>query len=77
MRCVREETGETEINKITISEKEVVPKRRFKMSKMKFVTAVAPVNIAVVKYWGKRDEVKILPINDSVSVTLRYTLGFR
>ena len=40
------------------------------MSKMKFVTAVAPVNIAVVKYWGKRDEARILPINDSVSVTL-------
>ena len=40
------------------------------MSNMKFVTAVAPVNIAVVKYWGKRDEARILPINDSVSVTL-------
>ena len=40
------------------------------MSKMTFVTALAPVNIAVVKYWGKRDEARILPINDSVSVTL-------
>ena len=40
------------------------------MSKMTFVTATAPVNIAVVKYWGKRDEARILPINDSVSVTL-------
>ena len=40
------------------------------MSNMKFVTALAPVNIAVVKYWGKRDEARILPINDSVSVTL-------
>ncbi|XP_042294280.1 diphosphomevalonate decarboxylase isoform X3 [Sceloporus undulatus] len=34
------------------------------------VTCTAPVNIAVVKYWGKRDEQLILPINSSLSVTL-------
>ncbi|XP_044111504.1 diphosphomevalonate decarboxylase [Neovison vison] len=34
------------------------------------VTCTAPVNIAVIKYWGKRDEDLVLPINSSLSVTL-------
>ncbi|XP_052008921.1 diphosphomevalonate decarboxylase [Xyrauchen texanus] len=34
------------------------------------VTCTAPVNIAVIKYWGKRDEGLILPVNSSLSVTL-------
>ncbi|MED6282223.1 hypothetical protein CHARACLAT_029790 [Characodon lateralis] len=34
------------------------------------VTCTAPVNIAVIKYWGKRNEDLILPINSSLSVTL-------
>lgn len=34
------------------------------------VTVIAPVNIAVIKYWGKRDEELIIPLNDSVSATL-------
>ncbi|XP_055610455.1 diphosphomevalonate decarboxylase [Uranotaenia lowii] len=37
---------------------------------MQSVTCNAPVNIAVIKYWGKRDEDLILPLNDSVSATL-------
>ncbi|XP_069113976.1 diphosphomevalonate decarboxylase-like [Argopecten irradians] len=37
---------------------------------MHCVTCSAPVNIAVVKYWGKSDETLILPVNSSVSVTL-------
>ncbi|KAL7870946.1 hypothetical protein SRHO_G00084430 [Serrasalmus rhombeus] len=34
------------------------------------ITCTAPVNIAVIKYWGKRHEELILPINSSLSVTL-------
>jgi len=34
------------------------------------VTCSAPVNIAVLKYWGKRDEKLILPVNSSLSASL-------
>lgn len=40
------------------------------MDKPHIVTCTAPVNIAVIKYWGKRNEELILPINSSLSVTL-------
>jgi diphosphomevalonate decarboxylase len=33
-------------------------------------TATAPVNIALVKYWGKRNEELHLPVTDSLSVSL-------
>jgi diphosphomevalonate decarboxylase len=34
------------------------------------ITCIAPVNIAVIKYWGKVDTERILPTNESLSVTL-------
>ena len=34
------------------------------------VKAKSPVNIAFVKYWGKLDEDLIIPINNSLSMTL-------
>lgn len=37
---------------------------------VKEITCSAPVNIAVIKYWGKRDKNLILPTNSSLSVTL-------
>ncbi len=34
-------------------------------------TVIAPANIAFIKYWGLRDEARVLPFNPSLSMTLR------
>jgi diphosphomevalonate decarboxylase len=39
---------------------------------IKSSTSIAPTNLALIKYWGKRDVVLNLPINSSISVTLDY-----
>ena len=36
----------------------------------KVYTAIATPNIALIKYWGKRDERLILPTNSSISMTM-------
>ncbi|XP_066922255.1 diphosphomevalonate decarboxylase-like [Clytia hemisphaerica] len=36
----------------------------------KSVTCIAPINIAVIKYWGKSDESLNIPLNSSLSITL-------
>src|SRR5213080_4775557 len=40
------------------------------MSEIYRDSTTAPVNIAVIKYWGKRDPKLNLPTNSSLSVTL-------
>lgn len=42
-------------------------------SDLRSVTCQTSPNIALIKYWGKRDEELILPDNDSLSITLDLT----
>ena len=48
----------------------------FKNSELENTTSFAPSNIALVKYWGKKDLILNQPTNDSVSISLKH-LGAR
>lgn len=37
---------------------------------MVYVQARAPINIALIKYWGKQDETNVTPFNPSISLSL-------
>ncbi|MGA0351465.1 MAG: diphosphomevalonate decarboxylase [Acholeplasmataceae bacterium] len=36
----------------------------------KRVTSRAPINIALIKYWGKKDDIEVLPYQPSISLSL-------
>ncbi len=40
------------------------------MDSSRSVTCESPINIALVKYWGKDDTKQIIPANDSLSITV-------
>jgi mevalonate pyrophosphate decarboxylase len=48
--------------------KMILPKEELPSTEI--ATAFAPVNFALAKYWGKRDEELLLPITDSFSVAI-------
>jgi diphosphomevalonate decarboxylase len=47
------------------------------MVKYEVRTAVATPNIALIKYWGRRDSALNLPFNSSLSMTLDFSLNTR
>ncbi|NRA73611.1 MAG: diphosphomevalonate decarboxylase [Rickettsiales bacterium] len=69
------------INKISITEdevglkkidivKKILGNKLYNKSSKRSATAFAPSNIAICKYWGKRNEELHLPVNSSLSISL-------
>lgn len=55
----------------TLSQKKIIDQLiPHKNPKQKTATQFAPSNIALCKYWGKRDEIINLPMNSSLSISL-------
>jgi diphosphomevalonate decarboxylase len=54
---------------MTLNKTDILPMNLFGALMLR-AKAVAPSNIAIVKYWGKRDEVLNLPATSSISITL-------
>ena len=48
----------------------ILPKKTIDISR-KSATAFAPINIALCKYWGKRNSELNLPVNDSLSIAIK------
>uniref|UniRef100_A0A1I8B017 GHMP_kinases_N domain-containing protein n=1 Tax=Meloidogyne hapla TaxID=6305 RepID=A0A1I8B017_MELHA len=40
------------------------------MTNYSSITVQAPMNIALIKYWGKKNKDLIIPLNDSISLTI-------
>jgi len=54
---------------------QILPNTISKLDIQPSAEAFAPSNIALIKYWGKRDESLNLPLTDSLSLSLKNNLG--
>lgn len=54
---------------------QILPDNISKLNIQTSAEAFAPSNIALIKYWGKRDENLNLPLTDSLSLSLKNNLG--
>ena len=55
------------MNELDENEGNCLPSQKIKSL---YVKARSPINIALVKYWGKIDDAHIIPANSSLSITI-------